>query len=87
MEIRVSRTFLTRLKLSEIPQYKIAWRAGMHPTALSQLINGARKVKQGDPRIVKAGKLLGLKPDECFESIAKKDEYKDGNGTPPKANF
>ncbi len=62
----LSRQFIERLKLSKTPQYRIALRAGVHPALLSKWVIGAQKSRQGDPRIVRIGKLLGLQPEEIF---------------------
>lgn len=67
MGIKLSRRFIGRLKLSDTPQYKLAWRAGINPILLSHFVTGYRKVKPDDSRILKVGGLLGLTPDECFE--------------------
>jgi len=57
------------IKLSETPQYRIAIAAGVHPDSLSKLINGAVRVKPNDPRIISVGAVLGLPPEQSFESI------------------
>jgi hypothetical protein len=62
----LSRQFRERLKLSETPQYKIAIAAGVHPGLLSKWVIGAQPVRRGDPRIVKIGAILGLKPQHVF---------------------
>ena len=63
----VSKKFYKAIKLASKPQYKIAWEAGIHPTVLSQMVNGYIKVNIDDPRIISIGRLLGLSPEECFE--------------------
>jgi hypothetical protein len=63
----ISRQFKIALKLNARPQYRIAHEAGVNPVILSQLITGYATVKKGDERIVRIGKILGLKPDECFQ--------------------
>jgi hypothetical protein len=62
----VSRTLLDRLKLSATPAYKLARRAGCHPSTLSKLLHGAERLKDNDPRIVAVGRQLGLRPEDCF---------------------
>ena len=62
----LSRTFKTTLALADEPAYRIAWRAGLHPTTLSKLLHGAERLKPGDRRIVAVGRELGLAPEECF---------------------
>jgi len=67
--VKISREFLYRLKiLNERPQYRTAQLAGKDPARLSKLINGAERLKPNDPTICAVGAVLGLKPDECFES-------------------
>lgn len=67
MEQRLSTRFVHALKLGNEPSYKIAVRAGVHPTQLSKLIHGAERVHENDPRIVRVGRELGLQPEDCFE--------------------
>ena len=63
----LSRQFLIRLKLHELPAYKIAQRAGVNANTLSRLINGIDPVKPQDERIISVGQGIGLSPSECFE--------------------
>ena len=63
----VSQQFLIRLKLNQLPAYKIAQRAGVNPTTLSKLINGIDRVRAQDPRIIAVGEIIGLAESECFE--------------------
>ncbi len=63
----VSQQFLIRLKLNQLPAYKIAQRAGVNPTTLSKLINGIDRVRPKDPRIIAVGEIIGLAESECFE--------------------
>ncbi len=63
----ISRQFLIRLKLHELPAYKIAQRAGVNANTLSRLINGIDPVKPQDERIILVGQVIGLSPSECFE--------------------
>ena len=64
---KVSTTFLARLKLHDLPAYRIAQLAGENPNTLSRLINGIDLVKPADPRIIAVGKVLGIAPMDCFE--------------------
>ena len=64
---KVSQQFLIRLKLNELPAYKIAQRAGVNPSKLSKLINGIDRVRPRDPRIIAVGEIMGLAESECFE--------------------
>ncbi len=68
----VSQQFLIRLKLNQLPAYKIAQRAGVNPTTLSKLINGIDRVRAQDPRIIAVGEVIGLSESECFEGTKKK---------------
>ncbi len=63
----LSQEFLIRLKLHDLPAYKIAKKAGVDSVRLSKLVNGITKVKTNDPDIIAVGKVLGLREDECFE--------------------
>lgn len=68
----ISKLFRTAVKISEMRAYQIAHKAGLHPSTLSQIICGIEKVKDGDSRVLKIGKVLGLKPEECFENSGEK---------------
>ncbi len=65
--MRISKKLRIAIKLSPVRMYRLAQRAGLHPSTLSKLINGIMPVKPGDPRILRLGTLLGLTPDELFE--------------------
>lgn len=62
----LSRRFIERLKLSATPAYRIAIAAGVSPTQLSKWVIGAQPVRVRDPRLIRIGELLGLKPNEIF---------------------
>ena len=62
----VTKKFKDAVKLHSKKQYEIAWEAGMNPTTLSQIITGYVRPRFGDPRVIKVGELVGLKPEECF---------------------
>lgn len=64
--MKISQTFIIRLKLHSDPAYRIAQMAGVNPTTLSKLINGAEPLRPTDDRIVRVGRILGLEPDEVF---------------------
>ena len=66
--MKISQTFIIRLKLHSDPAYRIAQMAGVNPTTLSKLINGAEPTRPGDERILRVGRILGLEPDEVFDS-------------------
>lgn len=67
--MRLSRHFIESIKLSPTPAYRIAQDAGLHPATLSKLLSGAERVKANDPRVIAVARVLGLKPEECFEAI------------------
>lgn len=64
----LSNKFKERIKLSEVPAYKLAWAVNIHPDTLSKYISGYLKPKLGDPRIIEIGRVLGLNPKEIFEN-------------------
>lgn len=66
--MKVSETFIIRLKLHKEPAYRIAQMAGVNPTTLSKLINGAEPIRPSDDRILRVGRILGLEPDQVFDS-------------------
>jgi len=63
----ISKKFKNAVKLDPRPQYKLAWMADVNPVVLSQIITGYMRPKHRDPRVIRIGKLLGLKEDECFK--------------------
>ena len=64
---KISKEFLIRLKLHDLPAYKIAQKAEVDPVRLSKLIRGIAKVKPHEPDVIAVGKVLGLTESECFE--------------------
>lgn len=63
----ISNKLKAVLKLGNEPAYMIAHKAGINPSTLSKLVCGIIKVQPGDFRVLKVGKVLGIKPEECFE--------------------
>ena len=63
----ISKRFKDAVKLDPRPQYELAWKAGINPTTLSQILIGYIRPKYGDVRVIRVGKLVGLKECECFE--------------------
>lgn len=63
----LTRVFIERLKLWHEPQYKVAIQAEVHPGLLSKWVIGAQQAKNGDPRLIRIGQILGLKPEEVFD--------------------
>jgi len=74
----ISKKLRNAVKLHPEKQYRLAWRVGMNPTTLSQFMTGYSRPKYGDPRVIAIGKLVGLKPEECFST--KQTERDIGNG-------
>jgi len=68
----ISNKLFIALKTSSIPNYKIAQAAGVHPNWISKVLHKAVKIRQGDPRLLKIGELLGLKPEDIFEKEGQK---------------
>ncbi len=66
--MKISQTFIIRLKLHSEPAYRIAQWADVNPTTLSKLINGAEPIRPDDDRILRVGRILGLEPDQVFDS-------------------
>lgn len=63
----VNRELIKAIKLHPVPQYKLAWQAGINPVVLSQIITGYIRPAKGDQRVVRIGEILGFTPKECFE--------------------
>ena len=62
----VSHKLVSAIKLGSEPAYRIAQKAGISPSTLSQLICGIVKVKPQDPRIIAVGNVVGLSAEDCF---------------------
>ncbi len=63
----LSRKFLIAVKLADEPMYRLAQKAQMHPSTLSQILHGIQKVKPSDPRILRIAKIVGLQENEIFD--------------------
>ena len=63
----LSQQFLIRLKLNDLPAYKIAQLAGVNPGTLSKLVNGIEPARFDDARIWKVAQILGLNANEVFD--------------------
>jgi transcriptional regulator with XRE-family HTH domain len=74
----LSKTFLTALKLNDLPAYRIAQMAGVDPSTLSKLINGISLIRENDERITKVAAVLGLSAHEAFVTNIKDNS----NGNP-----
>jgi transcriptional regulator with XRE-family HTH domain len=66
--VRLSRKFLTALKLHELPAYKIAHLAGVNPTTLSKIVNGIEPLRIDDSRILRVAQVLGLSMVEAIDN-------------------
>jgi hypothetical protein len=66
--LQPSSKFKIAIWQAKEPAYRIAIRAGVHPTVLSRLMTGAEKVKPNDGRIIAVGREIGLADSECFET-------------------
>ena len=66
-KVKVSKKLIVALKLSEVPAYRVAQRAGLHPAVLSRLIHGADRVRDGDPRVLAIADVLGVSAEDAFE--------------------
>jgi len=62
----LSKKFKKTLRECGVAQYKISIQAGVNPNLLSKWMLGIQKVRNGDKRIIKIGKILKLKKDEIF---------------------
>jgi transcriptional regulator with XRE-family HTH domain len=63
----ITTKFKHAIRLSEIPQYRLAQMVGLHPNQLSKIIHGAVKTNKDDSRLLQLGELLGLKAWDIFE--------------------
>ena len=63
----LSPKFKLAIKTSPYKAYEIAHKSGLHPSTLSKLICGIEKVKERDSRVLEVAKVLGIKPEDCFE--------------------
>ena len=65
--ISVSNKLRVKVKMNNIPAYRIAQLAGMDPSTLSKLICGISTIKPNDQRVIKVGEVLGISAEECFQ--------------------
>lgn len=63
----LSRQFIAAIKMSGIPQYKLAHRFGINPGALSHWINGFAYPQKHDSRLLNLAKHLNVPEDQIFE--------------------
>jgi len=74
--LKISDNFWIAVKTSRMRGYEIANHAGILPQTLSKLLWEVRIVRPGDPRwnnAITVGRVLGLKPDECFTEADKEE--------------
>ena len=62
----VSRKFVEAVKGYPDTQYSLAWKAGLHPVTLTQIVIGYIRPGPGDKRVLRVAEILGLNPEECF---------------------
>jgi plasmid maintenance system antidote protein VapI len=70
--VNVSTEFrlqLMRQRASGVRQYQIARAAHVDPSVASAIIIGAQPIKVNDARVVRLGRVLGLRPEQCFETV------------------
>lgn len=66
--VKVSRRFVEAVRLSPMKAYMLARLSGLHPSTLSLWLHGGRDLQLGDCRAVAIGRMVGLEPEECFET-------------------
>jgi len=64
----ISEKFKISVRMSGMRAYEISHAAHIHPSTLSRLLNGAEFPKPQDPRVLAIGRVLGLTPEECFDT-------------------
>ncbi len=73
----ISQKLWNAARLSEKRHYRIAHEAGLHPSTLSKLLCGIELAKPGDPRVIRIGEVLGLRPEECFAEDGREEDCSD----------
>lgn len=63
----LSRQLIAAIKMSGVPQYKLAHQFGINPGALSHWINGFAKPPIHDLRLLNLAKYLNVPEDRIFE--------------------
>jgi hypothetical protein len=66
LRMMVTERLRAAVKLSPVPAYKLAIQVNLHPSALSQILHGARRVAPNDPRISRLATVLGLQLEDCL---------------------
>lgn len=65
--MRFSEVFITRLKMNEIPVYKLSTAVGYPPLKLYRLMSGLQRINPEDGRLIKLAQLIGVRPSQIFE--------------------
>jgi hypothetical protein len=65
---KLSQRFIDAVRLSPVRAYVLARVCSTNPVQLSQWLNRARDPRANDPRVIAIGRILGLRPEDCFES-------------------
>jgi len=68
--VRLSHRFkleVLKYRLRGRHMYDLAKKGAIASSLLSGMMHDARRVTLGDKRIVRIGRMLGLRADECFE--------------------
>jgi transcriptional regulator with XRE-family HTH domain len=65
--IAVSRRLFEAVKLHDEPGYRIAQRAGLTASVLSNLLHGAVRIRPQDPRVLAVAEVVGVPPERAFE--------------------
>jgi transcriptional regulator with XRE-family HTH domain len=60
------RLEVLRQRSRGVRQYALARAAGLHPTVLSALINGAIDSHPGDARVLRLAAVLGVPAEQAF---------------------
>lgn len=63
----LSKKFITALKLNDLPAYKIAHLADLHPATLSKLLHGIEPIRPNDERVKRVAIILGLSMEEALD--------------------
>ena len=54
------------VKASPCPAYRLAYAIGVDPSTLSAWLNGIKRLRDGDPRVLRLAELLGVDPANAF---------------------
>lgn len=65
--VTISRELIARLRHASLEMSFFANMVGVAPCTLSQWLHGRIRVRPGDDRVIRIGRVLGLKPEECFD--------------------